>query len=67
MNRILGIFSKGGRCPSLKSAQGAAAKKYASFKILLNHNHAALDAIADMEQLYYSGNPFSLTSVRTES
>ncbi len=64
MNKLLGIFSKGGRCPSLKAAQGAAAKKYASFKILLNHNHAALDAIADMENLYYSGNPFSLTSVR---
>src|SRR5512147_2656043 len=64
MNRLLGIFSKSGRCPSLRAAQGAAAKKYASFKILLNHNHAALDSIADMEKLYYSGNPFSLTSVR---
>ena len=47
-----------------EGSPGAAAKKYASFKILLNHNHAALDAIADMEKLYYSGNPFSLTSVR---
>jgi pyruvate,water dikinase len=64
MNRLLGIFSKSERCPLLKAAQGATAKKYASFKILLSHNHAALDAIADMEKLYYSGNPFSLTSVR---
>ena len=64
MNRLLGIFSKSERCPLLKAAQGATAKKYAAFKILLSHNHAALDAIADMERLYYSGNPFSLTSVR---
>jgi len=64
MNRILGIFSKSERCQSLNAVQGGAAKKYASFKILLNHNHAALNAIADMEKLYYSGNPFSLTSVR---
>ena len=64
MNRLLGIFSKSERCPLLKAAQRATAKKYASFKILLSHNHAALDAIADMEKLYYSGNPFSLTSVR---
>src|ERR1700690_719133 len=64
MNRLLGIFSKSERCPLLKAAQGASAKKYATFKILLSHNHAALDAIAEMEKLYYSGNPFSLTSVR---
>ncbi|MGO9377917.1 MAG: PEP/pyruvate-binding domain-containing protein [Dissulfurispiraceae bacterium] len=64
MNRFLSIFSKSGRCPSLKATQGAAAKKYAYFKNLLGHNHAALDAIAELEKLYYSGDPFSLTSVR---
>jgi len=66
MNRLLSMFSKSGRCPPLKSAQSAAAKKYRSFRTFLNHNHAALNAIADMETLYYSGTPFSLTSVRIQ-
>ncbi len=64
MNRLLAKLSKKGRCTSLKTAQGEAAKKYAFFRTFLNHNHAALNVMADMEKLYYSGRPFSLTSVR---
>jgi pyruvate, water dikinase len=64
MNTLLAKLSKKGRCTSLKKTQGEAAKKYAAFRSLLNHNHAALNVMADMEKLYYSGNPFSLTSVR---
>ncbi len=58
------IFSKKQACIPLTNIQGAAAKKYRLFKGYLSHNQAALKAIAELEQLYYSGKPFALTSVR---
>ncbi|MBZ0155487.1 MAG: pyruvate, phosphate dikinase [Alphaproteobacteria bacterium] len=64
MKRIIGIFSQKRKCLPLTEVQGGAGAKYHNFKHLLRHNHAALTAIADMEQLYYSGKPFSLTMVR---
>ncbi|HMK59619.1 MAG TPA: PEP/pyruvate-binding domain-containing protein [Dissulfurispiraceae bacterium] len=64
MKKLRDMLFKGGKCIQLKSTQSAAAKKYVSFKTLLKHNNAALNAIAEMEKLYYSGNPFTLTSVR---
>ncbi|MBI5664316.1 MAG: hypothetical protein HZC49_04395, partial [Nitrospirae bacterium] len=45
----------------LTNIQGRHVEKYRSFKNFLNHNHNALDIIADMELLYYSGKPFSLS------
>ncbi len=64
MSRLFDMFPRKWRCPPLRETQGILSRKYGSFKSLLNHNHAALNAIAEMEQLYYSGIPFSLTSVR---
>jgi pyruvate,water dikinase len=58
------IFSKKQACIPLTSIQGPAAKKYRFFKSYLNYNQAALKAVAELEQLYYSGKPFTLTFVR---
>ncbi len=53
-------LSKKDRCEPLRNIQGRASKKYKNFKHFLNHNYAALDIMAEMEQMYYSGKPFSL-------
>lgn len=63
MKRLVDFFARK-RCAPLSETRGAIASKYRYFKSLLSHNHAALTAIADMERLYYSGKPFSLTTVR---
>lgn len=64
MERFLNIFSKKRRCLPVANARSSIAAKYKFFKSLLKHNHTALKAIADLEQLYYSGKPFSLSSIR---
>ena len=66
MKKLFGIFFKKGGCLPLSSLHGAHASKYRFFKSLLHHNHTALNTIADMEQVYYSGKPFSLTSARIQ-
>ena len=37
--------------------------RYEHFRKLLEHNRAALNALADLEQLYYSNRPFTLQHV----
>ena len=44
--------------------EGKHVSQYQSFKSLLKHNHGALSLIAELEQLYYGGRPFSLTDLR---
>ncbi len=51
-------------CMPLTDFRGAVAKKYLFFKNYLGHNQAALKAIAELEQLYYRGAPFDLSSVK---
>jgi pyruvate,water dikinase len=38
--------------------------RYESFRALLNHNRAALRAMAELEQLYYSDHPIDARTVR---
>lgn len=64
MKKLRGIFSRGKGHEFRKAARGDISAKYRSFRHLLSHNKTALTAIADMEQLYYSGKPFSLTTIR---
>ncbi|MBI5664247.1 MAG: pyruvate, phosphate dikinase [Nitrospirae bacterium] len=61
MKDIRNIFSRKHVCMPLTNIEGRHVEKYRSFKNFLNHNHNALDIIADMELLYYSGKPFSLS------
>ncbi len=63
MKKLRGILAlQRGR--AFRKEAGDIGAKYRFFRHLLRHNKAALTAIADMEQLYYSGKPFSLTTIR---
>ena len=63
MKRLRDIFFKN-KCKPLAEAQGLLASRYRAFKTLLSHNQSALTSLADLEQLYYRGKPFSLNEVR---
>lgn len=60
MKSLLNIFSKKDVCLLLTNLQGVHVEKYRSFTDFLKHNNNALKTIADMEQIFYSGRPFSL-------
>lgn len=64
MRSRLNFFSEKNVCVPLVNNRGVLVAKYRIFKTLLAHNHAALNSIAAMEQEYYSGRFFSLTSIR---
>ncbi len=51
-------------CSYLVQKEGDAVRKYRHFKNFLDGNHAALNIIAELEQMYHSGRPFSLNTVR---
>jgi len=63
MKTGLDVFSKNNVCMPLINVKGTHVAKYRFFRALLSHNHSALTSLAVMEQLYYSGAPFSLASV----
>ena len=65
MKNRLNVFSSRNVCMPLTNIKGMHVAKYRSFKSLLGHNHAALNSIAVMEQMYYSGKPFGLGPIRT--
>ncbi len=50
-------------CSLLASGNEASAGRYARFRCYLDHNHQALAALADLEQMYYSGRPFTFDAV----
>lgn len=61
MKNFRSLFHQKRVCAPLVNLQGSHVKKYRAFRVFLAHNHAALAAIADLEQAYYSGRPFSLS------
>ena len=64
LKRVLRVFSWGRESRLVMPADGRIAAKYRAFKILLGHNHAALEHIAQLEQVYFGGKTFSLAAVR---
>lgn len=64
MGKFLDLFSKGDSCQLLVNLEGKHVSRYQFFKALLEHNHGALSLIAELEQMYYGGQPFSLVEVR---
>lgn len=60
--KLFDIFSKKDKCILLKYLQEGQVAKYTFFRDILSHNYTALNKVADMEQMYYSGKPFSLAS-----
>jgi pyruvate, water dikinase len=66
MKSLLNIFSKKDVCLLLTNLQGVHVEKYHSFMDFLKHNNNALKLIADLEQIFYSGRPFSLPFMKTK-
>jgi pyruvate,water dikinase len=64
LQRIFRVFSWGRKDRIVMPADGRIAAKYRAFKTLLGHNHAALERIAQLEQVYFGGKVFSLADVR---
>src|SRR3990172_11818390 len=60
MRSLLKIFSRVEVCRPLSMSDGPLTKKYRRFRTYLDHNRAALTALAEMEQMYYAGRPFTL-------
>jgi pyruvate, water dikinase len=58
--KLFDIFSKKDTCVLLKYLHEGQVTKYTLFRNLLSHNYSALNKMADMEQMFYSGRPFSL-------
>ncbi len=61
MKNLRSLFNQKRVCAPLVNLQGSHVRKYRAFRVFLEHNHGALSAIADLEQAYYSGMPFSLS------
>lgn len=57
-------FARSNVCAPLINVRGVHVTKYRSFKTLLEHNRAAMNAMAELEHLYHSGRPFGLASVK---
>jgi pyruvate, water dikinase len=64
--KLFDIFSKKDTCVLLKYLHEGQVTKYTLFRNLLSHNYSALNKMADMEQMFYSGRPFSLASAMIE-
>ncbi len=58
--KFLDKFSKKKRCMPLVNLEGAHVKKYHHFKTFLNHDRTALKVMAEMEQVFFSGENFTL-------
>jgi pyruvate,water dikinase len=59
----LKLFAKDNVCIPLVDRAGKHVVKYRLFRNFLVHNRSAMDIIALIEALYYSGNPFTLAKL----
>ncbi len=60
--KLMELFSKKDKCIFLKHLQEGQVEKYSFFRMLLGHNYRALNTIAELEQMYFSGKSFSLSN-----
>ena len=58
-------FSHKKTCRILADDSSRVARKYRHFKEFLDHNHACLSGIADLENLYHGGAAFEMEPVRS--
>jgi hypothetical protein len=67
MKKVLEFFGYEKACIPLKKLEKKHAAKYAHFRELLNHNHHALSLMAEIEEIYYGGKPFTIQAIRRKS
>lgn len=63
MKGLLQMFTRGDRCAPLAAASGKHVEKYGHFKEFLAGNRDALRSLAELEMLYYSGQPFTAADI----
>jgi pyruvate,water dikinase len=61
--KILELFSTKKSCRLLVNLEGDIVEKYRYFKEFLGQNYQALNTLAELEQIYYTGAPFSMGGV----
>ncbi|MBI5233812.1 MAG: pyruvate, phosphate dikinase [Deltaproteobacteria bacterium] len=64
MKKLSDLLSRKKQCPLILNIEGSHVTKYRLFRTFLRHNYNAVNHIAEMEQMYYGGSPFSLASAR---
>ena len=64
--KILDLFSTKKSCLLLVNLEGAIVKKYRYFKEFLGYNYQALNLLAELEQIYYTGAPFSMGRIEKQ-
>ena len=64
MIKLFNLFKKEDACTLLLPAEGEQAQRYRHFRKLLKNNYLALHRMADLEEAYYGGKPFTLQWVR---
>jgi pyruvate,water dikinase len=57
------MFTRGERCTPLAAASGKHVEKYGYFKEFLAGNRDSLRLLAELEMLYYSGQPFTTADI----
>jgi pyruvate, water dikinase len=60
---FLKMFQSGNACKPLPTMDTEQKSRYEHFRKLLGHNRTALTIMADLEQLYYNNQPFTLQFV----
>ncbi len=60
---FLNMFQPADVCKPLPAMDAEQVARYGHFRELLVHNRAAMNLLADLEQLYYSNRPFTLQHV----
>jgi pyruvate,water dikinase len=58
--KILDLFSTNKACRLLVNLDGQVVEKYHHFKEFLGHNYVALQRLAELEQIYFTGAPFNM-------
>jgi pyruvate,water dikinase len=61
--KILDLFSTNKACRLLVNLDGELVEKYRYFKEFLGHNYVALQRLAELEQIYFTGAPFNMREV----
>jgi pyruvate, water dikinase len=67
MKNLFKFFSKPDVCTLLVNQDGRQVDRYTRFKNFLDFNQAALSLLAELEQLYLSGRPFTSARVREKA
>lgn len=63
MKGLLRMFTRGDRCTLLAGASGKQVEKFRHFKEFLAGNRNALRGLAELEMLYYGGQPFTAADI----